>query len=301
MARDVPVPGAVAAIDPAELVARLDAHAWSLDDEDSLHDVAQSLAALAANRDFLADRAIEELQQACAGQAAINRYNAQVLIVHRVPGRYFIRANFWPAADDPVLRASGDDHYFYHRPHDHNFDFLTVGYWGPGYRSRWYDYDAATIDGVPGERVDLRLVEEGCLSPGRILHYRAHRDVHDQLPPTAMSVSINIVPEHEQVVWRDQYFFDLDRQMITGIPTLAPSEVLLRIATTMRPGEGLMLAEDFARRHPSHRMRWSAWRALIGASTSVGDRDRLIEAAARSSSPMVARSAQRLIMDSAAS
>ncbi len=293
MARDIAT-AAPAAIDPSELIARLDEQRWSLDDEDSLHQVAGWLAALNANRHFLADRAVEELKQACAAQAGVNRYNAQVLMLHRAPGRYFIRANFWPAADDPTLLASGRDHYFYHRPHDHNFDFLTVGHIGPGYRSRWYEDEGEGGD-TPGDAARLRLVEDGHLAPGRVLHYRAHRDVHDQLPPDALSISLNIIPENEGAPWRDQRFFDLDRAIVADVPTFAPSEVLLRLAVTLRPDVGPQLAHDFAASHPLHRMRWSAWRALIGASAPGREREALIERAAASSSPFVARGARAMI------
>jgi hypothetical protein len=35
------------------------------------------------------------------------------------------------------MRASGAAAFVYGLPHDHNFDFLTLGYFGPGY---WSDY-----------------------------------------------------------------------------------------------------------------------------------------------------------------
>lgn len=278
-----------------ELVARLDETSWSLHSPDAAMQVAEWLAALGRNTHFLADLALDELKQQCSGQARDNRYSSQVLLLHRVPGHYLIRANFWPAGDDPTLRASGSDHYFYHQPHDHNFDFLTIGYAGPGYRSRWYERDPAMRQGYIGAPAVLTPVEEGQLSPGRILHYRAHRDVHDQLPPDALSISINIIPERPDIAWHDQYFFDVAGGRISGLPTLASSEILLRIAAVLAPEHGHDLAHDVAVRHPSHRMRWSAWRALIGSAGNADERQRLIGQAAASSCASVAAGAAQLL------
>lgn len=271
----------------AEFSGRLDDLGCDLADEEGLHQAAVLLARLHANRTFLADFAVEELKRECAGQDGVNRYGAQVLMLHRVPGRHFVRANFWPPLDDPVLAASGAAHYFYHHAHDHNFDFLTVGHFGPGYRSRWFEQDHADVAGWAGEAVALRETEAGVLTPGRMLHYRAHRDVHEQLPPDSLSVSINIVPEDAGAVWRDQYVFDLGARRIAGISTLAASEVLLRVALAAGSPDGRQLAEDFARAHPSDRMRWTAWSALAGAEDSTVGRAAVLDQAARSSSALV--------------
>jgi hypothetical protein len=224
-----------------------------------------------------------------------NAYGAQVLLLHRAEGQFFIRANFWPAADDPVVRASGTAHYAYDLAHDHNFDFLTVGYLGPGYRSDWYDYDHADVVGYAGEPVDLTLTERGQLTPGRLLHYRAHRDIHAQHPPPSLSVSLNIVPENPGLLWRDQYIFDLDRQEVAGIQTVVPSEALLKLAVHFGDGNGYDLAEQLAAHHPSHRVRWSAWRALIGAANAPAERLATAERAAAAPSPLVAAQARAML------
>jgi hypothetical protein len=192
-----------------------------------------------------------------------------------------------------VARASGRDHYSYDVPHDHNFDFLTVGYLGPGYRSDWYDYDHDSVAGWVGEPVDLRLTEQGQLSPGRLLHYRAHRDIHLQFPPDSLSVSINIVPENPGLLWRDQYIFDLDQSAVAATQTSVPSEALLKLAVHFGDGNGHDLAQEFADHHPSHRVRWSAWRAIAGANveTQMG----CYEQAARAASPLVAGQAQAML------
>ena len=193
-----------APIDLAEFTARLDEQGCDLSHEEGASRAGELLSRLHTNRTFLGDVAIAELKNACRAQDDINRYGAQVTMLHRVPGRHFVRCNFWPAADDPVVQASGERHFVYHLPHDHNFDFLTIGHIGPGYRSDWYDYDGAAVAGYPGEPAGLRLVERGQLHEGRMLHYRAHRDVHTQFAPDALSISINIVPERPAAQWFDR-------------------------------------------------------------------------------------------------
>lgn len=281
-------------IDFDEFAASLRQSGVDLSHEDGVVRAAAMLASLYTDRTFLADRALEELKANCARQTEINRYGAQVLVLDRVAGSHFIRANFWPSRDDPVLLASGEGHYAYHLAHDHNFDFLTLGYWGPGYRSRWYEYDYAQISGYCGEAAGLSLIEEGLLSPGRMLHYRAHRDVHEQLVPDALSISINIVPESPTSLWRDQYHFDLARGCVASIATISQNEILLRIAAALSDN-GLDLADDYARHHPSERVRWQAWRALIGRCATVAQRTSLLEVAASDTSSLVRGQANILL------
>jgi hypothetical protein len=283
-------------IDLAECVARLSEDGCNLTCEDGIERAAGLLARLHANRDFLVDAALAALKDGCAQQQAGNAYGGQVLLLHRREGHFFIRANFWPAMDDPVARASGAAHYSYDAAHDHNFDFVTVGYLGPGYRSDWYDYDHDAVIGYAGEPVALNLTERGQLTPGRLLHYRAHRDIHAQHPPQSLSVSLNIVPENPGILWRDQYMFDLDRHTVAGIQTAVPSEAMLKLAVHFGAGNGRDLAEYMAACHPSHRVRWSAWRALIGIPTTADARLEMVQRAARAPSALVAGQA-RVMLD----
>lgn len=294
MARDITPPSDAEPIALDEFIARIDEQGADLSHEEGVAQAAELLARLNCNRQFLTDRALAALKDHCADQSAINGYGAQVLMLHRRIGRYFVRANFWPALDDPVVRASGPQHYFYHVPHDHNFDFLTVGHAGPGYGSRWFTYENAEISGYPGEPARLRMVEHGSLSPGRMLHYRAHVDVHDQLPPPALSVSLNIIPESPATVWHDQYMFDFDRDCIRSVPTLGQGEIALRIAAGLSE-DGLDLAHQFARHHPSDRVRWHAWRAIAGRYVDVLTRLSIYTDATSDTSPLVSRQAAAMV------
>ena len=286
-------PGTGDAIGLEELVERLDASDFDVRDDDSFASVAPLLARLGRNKDFLADLAIAELKDRCAGQAADNGYGAQVFLLRPPNGRYVLRANFWPARGDAVVRHSGTAPFFYDMPHDHNFSFLTVGYLGPGYWSDYYDYDVDAVVGVPGEAAELRFVERSRLEPDKLMLYRARRDVHVQLPPDAFSVSLNILGYDRAQPWWDQFRFDVAANAIAQGLTTTPSEALVALAAQFGGGNGIDLAADFARRHPSARMRMTAITALASLKDDATGRQGVFERAADDPDPFVAGQARR--------
>ena len=278
-----------------ELVERLETGGFDGRDEEVFASFGPDLKRLANNRDFLAELMIAELKQRCDGQVRGNQYSAQVIMLHSSSKKYVIRANFWPAESDSVIRHSGTDPFFYNVPHDHNFSFLTVGYFGPGYWSDYYEYDYEGVVGFPGEKVDLRFVERSRLDQGKVMLYRAHRDVHLQLPAEAMSVSINILETSHSAVFRDQYRFDVEKQEVDGILTRTSLEPMLALCAHYGGAEGMDLIGEFAARHPSDRIRWCALRAWAGAAPDLAGRIRVLEEGARSSSLLVAAMARREI------
>lgn len=261
MPRLIEGPPPAAPIDLDALVDHCESAAFDPRDRESLPAAAPMLRALAANRHFLADLAVAELKTRCAGQRRDNPYSAQVMLLRPPRGKYALRAAFWPSARDHVIRAKGAAAFLYHVPHDHAFDFLTVGYMGPGYWSDHYEHDG-TLLGLPGEKVALRHVESSALSEGRVLLYRAHRDIHVQRPPDRMSISLNILTSLPDQGWRRQYRFDLERSCIAECMTISSAQMLLELAVETGMAEGIDLARQFARHHPDDAMRLTAWRAL---------------------------------------
>jgi len=262
-------PSAGPALDIEEVTARLDESGVELTDEASIARCTDLLAGLSRNPDFLADRVIAALKASYTDQLEFNRYTAQVFLLHRSPRGFYLRANMWPSERDAAFAASGPAAFSYGFPHDHNFHFLTAGYFGPGYVSDYYDYDAEAVDGRLGEPLDLTFVERSSLSQGKMMLYRAHRDIHSQLPPPSLSVSLNIMDEGEQVPWRDQYIVDLNHGTIAKRPTLTSSEMLLRCAVHLTEN-GQDVAEQFARAHPVSRVRANAIGALAAVSAEPG-------------------------------
>ncbi|WP_211196125.1 transposase [Alteraurantiacibacter aquimixticola] len=275
-----------------ECLSALERDGFNPLDEDSLMSAARWLRRLHNNRGFLADVMIDQLKDAVDGGSDVSAYGAQVITLSPMGRDHFMRANFWPGRGDHSFRASGNAAFSYELPHDHNFDFLTVGYFGPGYASDYYEYDYEAVDGAIGEKANLRFVERSTLDPGKLMHYRAHRDVHSQLPPESLSVSINIMHSSGAQGWLDQYRFDPEKDEISGIISAGGSEIFLRVAVGLDCPEAHDLAENFARTHVSERMRLVAMEAQAGA-LGIEERDALWRRAESNGSRLVAGEAKR--------
>jgi hypothetical protein len=281
------------AIGLGDLVEALNDEGFDPGDEESFAAAAPLLKRLANNRDFLAELAVDELKDRCTRQSLENRYSSQVIMLHRASEKFFIRANFWPSERDSVLRTSGTSPFFYHVPHDHNFSFLTVGYFGPGYWSEYYEYDYESVVGLPGEKVDLRFVERARLEPGKVMLYRAHRDIHDQLPADDLSVSINIMEASNRLPFLSQYRFDVKKCEVAGILTRTSSEALLALAAQHEGSNARDLVESFAADHPCDRIRFTALRELAAAAGGVDAGLETLARGAASANAFVAAMSER--------
>ena len=285
-------PGSGYAIGLDDLVDILATEPVDVRDEEAFASLGPALARLGRNRTFLGELALAELRQRCRGQVDGNAYGAQVLLLRPPDGRFVLRANFWPAAQDRALRAGGRGAYFYDLPHDHNFPFLTVGYHGPGYWSDDYRYDVTAINGSVGEPAGLRHVGRSRLDPGKVLLYRMRDDVHAQLPPDAFSVSLNILGYDAAQPWLDQYRFDIRGNCIAQVLTSTPAEALVTLAVGADLPNALDLAESFAACHPCDRMRITALDALV---RSAPDPLAALERAADDPSRRIAGHARQLL------
>jgi hypothetical protein len=252
-----------------DLVEALNDPSFDPADEDSFAAAGRLLKGLGNNRRFLTDIALAELKERCRRQTRENRYSAQVIMIHRASEKYFIRANFWPSERDSIVKSSGTSPFFYHVPHDHNFSFLTVGYMGPGYWSEYYEYDHDKVVGYTGEKVDLRFVERSRLEQGKVMLYRAHRDVHNQLPADEMSISLNIMEASPSQPFLSQYRFDVNKCEVAGILTKTSTEALLALAAHHGGGNARDLVERFAGHHPCERIQFSALRSLAAAQQDL--------------------------------
>ena len=275
-----------------DCIAALDAEGFHPYEEDSLLHGAKWLRRLGNDRSFLGDMMLDELKEGAAAAEEASAYGAQVVMLSPLGNEFFLRANFWPSADEHMFRASGGAAFAYELPHDHNFDFLTLGYFGPGYSSDYYEYDFEDVAGAIGEKAGLRFVERSTLDLGKIMHYRAHRDVHSQLPPDSLSVSINIMHAGGAQGWLDQYSFDVGKDEITKVISPGGSEIFLRVAVGLGCPDARDLAENFARSHPSDRMRLTALEAQAGVLGPIA-RDELWRRAEGSGSKLVALEARR--------
>jgi hypothetical protein len=274
---------AIASLDEtAEAIAAMgfDPH-----DEASLDNAARWLRRLGNNPDFLGDLLIEQLAQRHREELPGNAYSPQVVMLVPPGGSFFMRANIWPSADEHMVRASGDAAFAIGLPHDHNFSFLTLGYFGPGYWSDYYEYDYEAV-------VGYRFIERSRLEHSKLMLYRAHLDVHAQHPADSLSVSLNVMHTEGAQGWLDQYKFDLDRREIAAQLSPAPSAAFLKVAVGLGSDEALDLAHRFALRHPSDAMRLAAWDALAARDADPAGRDALWREAEGAGSRLVAMEAK---------
>ncbi|MBH0111723.1 transposase [Novosphingobium sp. YJ-S2-02] len=265
----------------------------------SLENAARWLARLGNNRDFLGDILVDALAGTGAGtsDALAGLGGNAVMICPPGEGNFFIVAQIWPGIEDHAYRVSGPAPFDYDRAHDHTFDFLQLGYFGPGLEMEAWTYEAAQVEGHVGERVAITPAENLVLEPGMMVRYRAGRDIHRVQPPRSLAVTLALAHNHAVHGWLEHYQFEIadgSSAIIAARHGGGPSEAFLRIAVGLGGEEALDLAERFARHHPSDRMRLAAWRALVAQAPDDAARDALWAQAERGGSRLVARHAQAM-------
>jgi hypothetical protein len=232
---------------------------------------APMLAALANNRGFLGELLCAQLRRWSEFQAD-NDYISPSFILAR--GRHwFVRANVWT----PRVEAEAglqDRVNFYALGHDHNFSFLTVGYWGPGYETDLYEVEPGSFEEVVGAPVELRPLGRTTLTPGRILLYRAARDVHEQAPPGELSISLNLmlVPPEASLV--SQHYFDLAARRVAAVTGQATRGrvALCRLAGALGDPAFAEPLARLARVHPTPAVQRAAIAALAVIERAPADR-----------------------------
>lgn len=270
-----------------EALAQLD---FDPRDEGNCAEAALWLRRLTNNRSFLGRLLIDQLAGRIAPSASPkieSNYGPQAIILSGMRGNMFLRANIWPAKQDLCFKTSGAANFVYGVPHDHNFSFLTSGYAGPGYRSDYYEYDYDDVVGYPGEEAGLRFIERSALHEGKLMLYRAHVDVHSQLPPEALSVSLNVMHVDPAQGWFDQYGFDLERGEICRVLSPNATEAFLRVAVASGSDEAVDYAQWVGANHPSERLRLASFEARAGLFDAQ-ERDTLWRDGELSGSLMVA-------------
>lgn len=261
-------------------------------DPASVDEAALWLRRLNNNRTFLADMLIERLAGRVSTPAE-SGYGPQAILLSPRRGNMFLRANIWPAEHDLCFRNSGARSFVYGVPHDHNFSFLTSGYLGPGYGSDYYEYEYEAVAGLPGEEAGLRFVERSALSEGRMMLYRAHRDVHSQLPAQSLSVSLNVMHVDPAQCWFDQYGFDLGSGEVTRVLSSNATEVFLRTAVASGSEEALDYAEWVGKTHPGERLRLASFEARAARQPDSILQDAVWSEAENCGSVMVAKFASQ--------
>ena len=191
-------------------------HRIDLADYDSLCEHAPALKALSNNKSFLANIMTRDLVAYMDG--AQNRtFNPNSIIVFHARD-YTVRANVWmPLHTDANKRSLEKRAFSYHAPHDHNYNFTTVGYYGVGYESALYEHEFPEGQRPEEGDLDLRFIERIQLHEGTTMSYRAFRDVHEQHPPADVSVSLNLLAHPSELSGQKQFFFNVPGKAIASV------------------------------------------------------------------------------------
>lgn len=230
---------------------------------DAIWESAWILRALANNREFLIERYHERLKSYWSGDER-DKFQPQSLELAN-DHRFYIRSNIWMPLDVASKTLEFEQKLFaYEIPHDHNFQLLTVGYYGPGYPTEIYEYDSSRVRGAIGERVDLSEKTETVLTPGRMIFYRQNRDIHIQHTPTEMSVSLNLSLADPNTDLIPQYVFDVNAKEISGGAGDLHSNrlFLLDVFRSLNDANTVEILSDFVRHFDCPRTRAVAFQVL---------------------------------------
>lgn len=244
-------------------------------EEQSLSHAANCLTRLGNNATFLGDLLVDRLVgcDVAEGVAPDTGPANHIVLAAPLKGNFALLAVLWPSREEAQLRASDPRAYGYGLACDTHCDVLALGHLGPGPELEDFAYDRGAVMGWRGEPVALEALGRARLEPGRLVHYRAGRDVVRPHPPEALSVSLILAHRHPSHAWGDHYEFDVEAGRIGRVLGGGPSEAFLRIAVALGGEEARDLAQRFGCHHPSERMRIAAWRALAGRAGDEAGRD----------------------------
>lgn len=284
-------------IELADLVARVERDLDPRDDA-TLLALAPDLAALAAHPTFLGEHVARGLASPDAFQRGI-AYTGRSFVLASGE-KFLVRANLWDPLDgdpwggnDPgALRQQIG---MYGLLHDHDFSFVTAGYFGPGYETDLYECDPERIEGYLGEEVALRPLGRRTLTRGSLLYFERRRHVHAQATPAAPSVSLNLFALDPTTPFVSQYYFDdVTRRIVAMTSDPYNGRLLLcDLAAALHVTAARAPLAALARRHPSPGLRAGAVQAL--ASLEGDDAPSVWRAALDDPHPLVRRRAREAL------
>jgi hypothetical protein len=258
-------------------------------DIDSIVASAPKFKGLMNNKRLLTDVLNRQLQDWGTFQEG-NSYTAQTFMLGGGPG-FFVRVNIWsPPSEIPEVRLSEAQNFYYLVPHDHNFSFMTGGYFGAGYRTSIWEYDHQKLAGLRGEHVELRFLEDTSLPEGKIMLYRKSTDVHSQEHADEFSISINlmVIPEETVMNRANQFIFDVEASTLRSTLSSTAGRVMVcDLARHVGDARSVDLLDSLSTKHPDSRVRGASIRSLVGLVP--GDTEAIYRRATRDSHLYVRR------------
>jgi hypothetical protein len=212
---------------------------------DSLIECVEPIQMLSNNQDFLIDKINKGLSDFVDFQKN-NTHSAQTISLFTCE-KFYVRVNAWPKTNN----VWQDELYRILQAHDHNFNFLTVGYHGAGYTTEIWEYDYNSVIGYEGEKVDMKFLESTSLPKGKAMIYRQSQDIHAQFPAQEYSISINVMPATREVLKKEQFWFDLSKKEIKSIAASAGTGryLMLELAKQFGNSETINIVERISQEH----------------------------------------------------
>lgn len=239
-------------------------------DNESIITAADQLHSLYNNRDFIVEKICDQMKILADGGGS-DFMSAQGTFhgVRSAPkGKFSVRSVVWtpPLTSNERARKLQDQTLSFGLPHDHNFGLLTVGYFGPGYRTEIYEYDRNKILGYPDESVDIQYL--GCknLDLGEIIYFRPNQDIHTQYHPPSISISLNLISQTHDVHTTPQYEFDVLNKKITRLlsgNTVQSMLLPFKMAAALGADENMIeILQKIASTHTSEHIRAASYKSL---------------------------------------
>ena len=271
---------------------------FDLEEADSLIGVAPHFRSLANDPDLIAYHFNAEIQ--CALNAKNEpRQVSSPLVIASAPG-YCLQAKIWmPDAQADALRPPPGLVPGVRHAHNHNFNVMTIGYFGPGHIADHYVFNPKEGGNEVGDRVDLRFTERLRIQKNCAVICRETVDAHAHVAPEALSISMSLSIFGDNTQLADRFVFDPQASTLCGYVDTADvyqRASVVRLAGEVGNEQTLELFDALLRRSPSHRVREAALAATARLThIDTAERARVIQRALKDSNESLRRRAKSLI------
>lgn len=236
-------------------------------DSSSLEAIGPTFYSLHNNRSFLSEFFNREVKRIDVKRLAQYLSPQSFMLGASSCGTYAVRTNVWIPIEGTSERKAMESRIFsYGAAHSHNFSFLTAGYLGSGYRSKLYEVNNPDeVRAYVGAHVPLTYIELATLSKGSLMIYESAKDVHIQLPPDELSLSLNLLVSIPENYATPQFYIDVESERIIGFPeinTASKRLALLTMASLIGDENTLDILTDTI-------TRTSCFRTKVGAAKAA--------------------------------
>lgn len=192
-----------------EFIHYLD-HNIDFSDPESICSAGPIMQGLCNNLNWFSKIIDQDLKDSYKNSSKVNGYGSNVLWFTSNK-KYSLRAVNWiPSSSKKISNESKHARYAENCLHNHNFNLLTVGLFGPGYTTKMYKHDLRSTQ--VGD--EFLLEESGVykLKRGSCLFMKEDEDIHTQLLPESLSVSFNLMVQTKDT---PQFLYKINEEKST--------------------------------------------------------------------------------------